>query len=232
MFDKLWWHYMEPETCIEWWDNPNLDCCFNIFSYFCYDLRMFPCSWTEETKLGECRWKTNRLKDRTSDLANESSLLTCVLMVSVRARYQSLMTLSISDWISSSVPWRVFSWGEEKSAALKRFKRRLRCTVKLDSTSACVRYLDDVFLARLVLGSPLHRPPSQIDSELRLRLVAAKLLESRKRYEGPCLTQRWLTGTCCCFRRVSVFILMFILSLTFRCYQTMWDMNFWCRMRV
>lgn len=35
--------------------------------------------------------------------------LTWVLIASVRARYQSLMTLSISDWISSSVPCRVFS---------------------------------------------------------------------------------------------------------------------------
>lgn len=35
--------------------------------------------------------------------------LTCVLMVSESALNQSLITLSISDWISSSVPTRVFS---------------------------------------------------------------------------------------------------------------------------
>lgn len=48
-----------------------------------------------------------------------------------------------------------------------------------------------MLLARLVPGGPLHRPPPQIHSELRLRLVAAKLLESRERYESLRLTHSW-----------------------------------------
>lgn len=64
--------------------------------------------------------------------------------------------------------------GEEKSTLFHisnpRGDRKSRRTVKPDG-----RYLNDMFLAGLVLGGPLHRPPSQVHSELRLRLVAAKL---------------------------------------------------------
>lgn len=42
------------------------------------------------------------------------SVLTWVLMVSCSARYHSLITPSFSDWISSSVPWRVFSCSQER----------------------------------------------------------------------------------------------------------------------
>lgn len=59
--------------------------------------------------------------------------------------------------------------------------------MNLTGHTHCVQYLNDVLLARLVLGGPLHRPPSQIDSELRLRLVAAKLLEQRKQLENSCI---------------------------------------------
>lgn len=45
-------------------------------------------------------------------------------MVSVRARYQSLITLSISDWISSSVPWRVFSWGASRDIYISIITKR------------------------------------------------------------------------------------------------------------
>lgn len=78
-----------------------------LFIYFC--------SWIEFSLwFGLDKWSRGKMKLWTShDFANERCLLTCVLMVSVRARYQSLMTLSISDWISSSVPWRVFSWGRK-----------------------------------------------------------------------------------------------------------------------
>lgn len=48
---------------------------------------------------------------------------------------------------------------------------------------AVASYLDDVLLARLVLGGPIHCPPSQINGELWLRLVAPKLLETTKTYE-------------------------------------------------
>lgn len=61
-------------------------------------------------------------------------------MVSVRARYQSLMTLSISDWISSSVPWRVFSWGRKSQRHLSPKNHHVKMytgwsTVKPDSSS-------------------------------------------------------------------------------------------------
>lgn len=41
-------------------------------------------------------------------------VLTWVLMASCSARYQSLMRLSFSDWISSSVPWRVFTCNQQR----------------------------------------------------------------------------------------------------------------------
>ena len=122
-------------------------------------------------------------------MVNKRCLLTCVLMVSVRARYQSLITLSISDWISSSVPCRVFSWGRERQH-LTTLKPKLQVNLKIQQQVGCVQYLDDVFLARLVLRGPVHRPPPQIHSELRLGLVAPKLLESMKQNYSPCLTQR------------------------------------------
>lgn len=53
-----------------------------------------------------------------------------------------------------------------------------------------VQHLDDVLLAWFVLGGPLHCPPAQIHSELRLRLIAAKLLEQKDgtQYERQHLT--------------------------------------------
>lgn len=42
-------------------------------------------------------------------------------------------------------------------------------------------HLNDVLLAGLVLRSPFHWSPSQVHCELRLRLVAAKLLETNKK---------------------------------------------------
>lgn len=39
-------------------------------------------------------------------------------------------------------------------------------------------HLNHVFLAGLVLRCPFHRSPSQLHCELRLRLVAAKLLDT------------------------------------------------------
>lgn len=86
---------------------PRMDCSPAIFIYFFSGIEFS--LWFELDK-----WSRGKMTLLTShDFANERCLLTCVLMVSVRARYQSLMTLSISDWISSSVPWRVFSWGRK-----------------------------------------------------------------------------------------------------------------------
>lgn len=101
-------------------------------------------------------------------------------MVSVSARYQSLMTLSISDWISSSVPCRVFSC---RGTRLKRYKGVRALTA---DASAAPRYLDDVLLAGLLLGGPLHQAAAEVYGELRFGLVAAKLLgNNRRRFVQP-----------------------------------------------
>ena len=98
---------------------------------------------------------------------------------------------AVDLWLDQQLcPLTGLQLGEEKSALLNllRFSDDFKMirdhskgwsTVKLNH-----RYLDDVFLAGLVLGGPIHRPPSQINRELGLGLVAAKLLKSRKRYES------------------------------------------------
>lgn len=99
---------------------------------------------------------------------------------------------AVDLWLDQQLsPLTGLQLGEGKSALLHLFQSVLikmitfRSTLKLDC-----RYLDDMFLAGLVLGGPVHRPPSQINCELGLRLVAAKLLKSKKQSESPCLTQR------------------------------------------
>lgn len=103
----------------------------------------------------------------------KEAFLTCVLMVSVSARYQSLMTLSISDWISSSVPCRVFSCSGTCSHHTHDGSSAAGSAAP---PFAALRYLHDVLLARLVLGGPLHRAAAKVYGELRFGLVAAKLL--------------------------------------------------------
>lgn len=51
----------------------------------------------------------------------------------------------------------------------------------VSAAPVALQYLDDVLLARLLLGGPVHQASAKVYGELRFRLVAAKLLGTKGR---------------------------------------------------
>lgn len=111
----------------------------------------------------------------------QCSVLTWMVTVSCSVRYHSLIVDSLSDWMSSSVPCRVFSCEQQRHTGQHFWCfRQAERSRHRRSPHSRPPHLDHMLLAGLVLGSPLHRAALQVHGELRLGLTASKLRGKRE----------------------------------------------------